>query len=219
MIDVQKYNRLKEINKKYGYGSWALWPPKDNSEEGDAKNKDVSFFDEEEKNGTLFDKLTDKVMMLALNPSGDANSPIPPLWKNFRGGMYDQRISMLVNKYKKYGWEGCYITDLFKKRLGTKSDEVGENSRNWTENDWKKNTEPFVEELNAIGLDNLKQIIVFGSTSTFKYLKKIVKMGILPQEVLKKTVKINHYSYNWKESRRDKGYINKVCEQLKKQKI
>ena len=129
MIDVQKYNRLKEINKKYGYGSWTLW------KDDNPKDNDASFFDDREKSGELLNQLTDKVMMLALNPSGDANSPIPPLWKNFRGGMYDQRISMLVNEY---GWEGCYITDLFKKRLGTKSGEVGENSRNWTENDWKK---------------------------------------------------------------------------------
>lgn len=211
MIDVQKYNRLKEINKKYGYGSWALWPPKDNSEEGDAKNKDVSFFDEREKSGELFNQLTDKVIMLALNPSGKNNGMKPRLWENFRGGRYDQRISMLVNKK---GWQGCYITDLFKEKIGSSSNDAEEKIRKWEKEEiLEEKIEPFVKELNVIGLDSLDRIIVFGN-QTFKWLEKIVKKDFLPQEVLDKAMSIKHYSYNWKKCRSDDGYRSEVIDQI-----
>ena len=41
MLSEEKFNKLKEINKKYGYGSWTLWP-KNESRKSDPKNKDVS---------------------------------------------------------------------------------------------------------------------------------------------------------------------------------
>ena len=205
MIDAKKYNSLKEINKKYGYGSWTRW------KDEDPKNRDVSFFDEEEKNGTLFDKLTDKVMMLALNPSGKDNGTKPLLWENFRGGRYDQRISMLVNEKK---WQGCYITDLFKEKIGSSSNDAEEKICNWEkEGILREKIEPFVKELNAIGLDSLDKIIVFGN-QTFKWLEKIVKTEILPQEVLDKAISIKHYSYNWKKCRSHDGYLNEVIDQI-----
>jgi hypothetical protein len=205
MIDVKKYNSLKEINKKYGYGSWTRW--KDN----DPKNKDVSFFDEEEKNGTLFNRLTDKVIMLALNPSGEDNGTKPLLWENFRGGRYDQRISMLVNKK---GWQGCYITDLFKEKIGSSSNDAEEKIRKWEKEEiLEEKIEPFVKELNVIGLDSLDRIIVFGN-QTFKWLEKIVKKDFLPQEVLDKAISIKHYSYNWKKCRSDDGYRSEVIDQI-----
>lgn len=205
MIDVKKYNSLKEINKKYGYGSWTRW--KDNN----PKNKDVSFFDEEEKNGTLFNRLTDKVIMLALNPSGEDNGTKPLLWENFRGGRYDQRISMLVNKK---GWQGCYITDLFKEKIGSSSNDAEEKIRKWEKEEiLEEKIEPFVKELNVIGLDSLDRIIVFGN-QTFKWLEKIVKKDFLPQEVLDKAMSIKHYSYNWKKCRSDDGYRSEVIDQI-----
>lgn len=204
MLDAEKFKRLKEINETYGYGSWTRW------KNDDPKNKDVSFFDEMEKSGKLFDKLTDKVMMLALNPSGDDNGAKPLLWGNFRGGRYDQRILMIVNPEQKIDYVGCYITDLFKEKIGSSSKDAEEKIRKWEkEGILREKVEPFAKELNAIGLDSLDKIIVFGNQA-FKWLKKIVKMEILQPEVLDKSVSIKHYSYNWKKCRSDDGYRREV---------
>lgn len=210
MLDAEKFKRLKEINETYGYGSWTRW------KNDDPKNKDVSFFDELEKSGKLFDKLTDKVMMLALNPSGDDNGAKPLLWGNFRGGRYDQRILMIVNPEQKIDYKqkidyvGCYITDLFKEKIGSSSKDAEEKIRKWEkEGILREKVEPFAKELNAIGLDSLDKIIVFGNQA-FKWLKKIVKMEILQPEVLDKSVSIKHYSYNWKKCRSDDGYRREV---------
>jgi hypothetical protein len=55
VLSEEKFNKLKEINKKYGYGSWTLGPKNEsrksdpkNKDVSDTKNKDVSFFDEED---------------------------------------------------------------------------------------------------------------------------------------------------------------------------
>ena len=211
MFDVQKYNRLKEINKKYGYGSWALW------KENNPKNKDVSFFDEMENNGELFNQLTDKVMMLALNPSGNDNGAKPLLWKNFRGGKYDQRILMLVKEFK---WGGCYITDLFKEKIGTSSKDAREQICEWEKNGkLKEKIEPFVNELNAIDLDSLDWIIVFGKSTTYEIVKDLVKDGFFPKKILGKIVIITHYSYRHKKCKNDEGYLECVKDQLKEQNI
>ena len=214
MLSKEKFNKLKEINKKYGYGSWTLWPKDDSGKKDDPKNKDVSFFDEMEKNGKLFGELNDKVMMLALNPSGNDNGAKPLLWGNFRGGRYDQRISMLVNKKN---WRGCYITDLFKEKIGSSSNDAEKKIRKWEkEGILREKVEPFAKELNAIGLDSLDKIIVFGNQAS-KWLEKIVKMKILPKEVSAKKIKIWHYSYHRsKDSSSDKKYLNKVITQLEK---
>ncbi|WP_297943811.1 hypothetical protein [uncultured Fibrobacter sp.] len=217
MIDVQKYNRLKEINKKYGYGSWALWPPKDNSEEGDAKNKDVSFFDEREKSGELFNQLTDKVIMLALNPSGKNNGMKPRLWENFRGGRYDQRIFMLVKKFEKLKLEGCYITDLFKEKIGSSSKDAEEKIYKWKkEGILKEKVEPFINELNTIGLDSLDWIIVFGKGTTYRLLMNLVDDGFFSKEIEDKVKSVTHYSFRYMN---DDKYLKCVEEQLKEQRV
>lgn len=223
MLSKEKFNKLKEINKKYGYGSWTLWPKDESGKKDDPKNKDVSFFGEMEKSGELFGKLTDKVMMLALNPSGDDNGAKPLLWENFRGGRYDYRISMLVEKFveKKFKCKGCYITDLFKEKIGSSSKDAEETIRKWEkEGILREKVEPFVKELDAIGLDSLDWIIVFGRGTTYELLKNLIKDKIFPEKIaeeLKKKVKaVTHYSFRYIKKG---GYWELVKEQLKEQNV
>jgi len=73
--------------------------------------------------------------------------------------------------------------------------------------------------LDAIGLDSLDKIIVFGNQAS-KWVEKIINMKILPKEVSAKKIKIWHYSYHRsKASASDDRYLDNVIEQLKKKNL
>lgn len=191
MIDVRRYNKLKEKCSKYS--SWAIW--KDAGEKPKSNTDDMSVFDDDTN---ICKKLNDKYVFVGLNVS---RTPENEPWKNFHSSDSRQNDFKLRYALKDTKFWGSYITDIIKNHEEVKSTTVQEDLKK-DPKIIEKHINAFKEELSV--LSDKQPIIIAMGNATYNILKKNLDDGYC-------IVKIWHYSYRVSKEK----YREKVLSQLK----
>ena len=159
MIDVERYNKLKE---KFGHvGSWTIWKepgltPKSNT-------ADMSIFEDE----NICNKLNDKYVFVALNWSGTHGVQEDKPWKNFHSSYrYQNDYKLRYVLWETQFW-GSYITDIIKEYPELSSKKVVREIKNGNIK-IKDHINKFKEELNC--LSDEKPILIAVGTDSFNIL-------------------------------------------------
>lgn len=174
MIEVERYNRLKEKYSKCS--SWAIW--KDAGEKPASNTGDMTIFNDE----NICDKLNDQYVFVGLNVS---STPEDEPWRNFHSDSPCQKDFKLRFALKDTIFWGSYITDIIKDcPLKTSSDV----KRYLKTNPQKimESLQTFKEELNI--LSDEKPVIIAMGNASFDILDK----NLTGYDNIKK---IKHYAY------------------------
>lgn len=162
MISKQDFLRLYDTEKQrqYSSSSFACWDANDVGETG--------FFDSPDQN--LLNQLRGDYILVGLNPSKECSGPFKAFHFPHRGG----RDTWLRDALKDTKLYGCYITDLYKGFVHSKSQEV----ENYKSND-PGSVEADLDELfDEIVLLNPNCIVALGK-QTFDEIKNLINNGQL----------------------------------------
>lgn len=154
MIDVGRYNKLKEKCSKYS--SWAIW-----KEDGEKPTSNLEFF----KDKNICEKLNDKYVFVGLNVS---KIPGNESWRNFHNGspgQIDYKLSFALKDTR--FWES-YITDIIKDYPEKEASNVQKYLKN-NPQVVKDNIQTFKKELNL--LSDKKPILIGMGDASHKILK------------------------------------------------
>ena len=200
MIDIERYNKLKE---EYGHvSSWTIWG---NPTTGISSNiPDMSIF----KDKNICNKLNDKYVFVGLNGSSThGNQDVEP-WKNFHSSYKYQRDYKLRYALTGSKFWGSYITDIIKVFKGDREESKEVNSKTFMSKLKKhpevvdENIDIFKNELSILS-DKKPVLIAIGNDSY-----NILKSNLNKYDIHK----ITHYS-SWGGA---EEYKNDVCSVLKK---
>jgi len=194
MIDVERYNKLKE---KYGHvSSWTIW--KEPGETPKSNTADMSIF--EDKN--ICNKLNDKYVFVALNGAGTHGVQEDKPWKNFHSSYQYQNDFKLRFALMDSPFWGSYITDIIKEFHESNSKNVVSHFQEHP-NEIKYHINSFKEELNC--LSDEKPILIAVGNDSYNILN-----DYLSNEY--KIYKIMHYAARINKE----AYKEEVCRELKK---
>lgn len=116
MIDIERYNKLKEI---FGNtSSWTMW--KEVGSKAKSNTGDMSIF--EDKN--ICDVLNDNYVFVALNPSKELVKQKNKPWTNFHSNSPSRTDFKLRYALTKTKFWGSYITDIIKEFIEVDSSNV-----------------------------------------------------------------------------------------------
>ena len=158
MIDVRRYNKLKEKCSKYS--SWAIW--KDAGEKPKSNTDDLSVFDDDLN---ICEKLNDKYVFVGLNVS---RTPENEPWRNFHSGDSHQNDFKLRYALKDTKFWGSYITDIIKDYPKKEGSDVQKYLKN-NPQVVKDNIQTFKKELNL--LSDKKPILIAMGDASHKILQ------------------------------------------------
>lgn len=210
MDKLKVYENLLRLNQGVFHGSWAIW-------KGDSREDvgDYGYLNQIPENKSLMKLLNPCVMMIALNPSGsesrrpnsrDKKYP----WRNFHSAQNnDYRICKV---FKSTTYYGAYMTDLIKLPLGPNCGAAERRYDDLPKETRRENAKLLEKEIMAIGVENLKKIIVFGD-SAYKVLKKMLSSELKHVQLENvEIIKVWHYAKVCKED----TYIEQVNKSLGK---
>lgn len=194
MIDVERYNKLKE---KYGHvGSWTIWKepgltPKSNTD-------DMSIFEDE----NICNKLNDKYVFVALNWSGTHGVQEDKPWKNFHSSYPYQNDFKLRYALMDTPFWGSYITDIIKEFPELNSKKVVSHFKD-NPDEIKDHINSFKEELNC--LSDEKPILIAVGNDSFNFLNDNLSNEYEIHRIMHYAARINKDNYK-----------KEVCKELKK---
>jgi len=155
MIDVERYNKLKEM---FGYtSSWTIW--KEAGSKAKSNTDDMSIFDYE----NICDKLNDNYVFVALNPSKELGEQKNKPWTNFHSSSPYQNDFKLRYALTNTKFWGIYITDVIKEVIEVDSTLVKEYLKKYPQI-IDKNIKIFEEELKILS-DQKPILIAIGNDS------------------------------------------------------
>ena len=194
MIDVERYNRLKEM---YGnVGSWTIWKEPDGAPK--SNTGDMSIFEDD----AICNKLNDKYVFVALNWSGTHGVQEDKPWKNFHSSYPYQNDFKLRYALMNTPFWGSYITDIIKEFPELSSKKVV-SYLNSNPEKIEKNIHIFKEELNC--LSDEKPILIAVGNDSYNILNDNLRNEY-------DIYKIMHYSARINKE----DYRKEVCKELKK---
>ena len=194
MIDIERYNKLKE---KYGQvASWTIWnepglTPKSNTD-------DMSIFEDE----NICNKLNDKYVFVALNWAGTHGVQEDKPWKTFHSSYPYQNDFKLRYALMDTPFWGSYITDIIKDFPELSSKKVVSHFRK-NPNEIEKHINSFKEELSV--LSDEKPILIAVGNDSYNILNDNLSEEYEIHRIMHYSARINKEDYK-----------NKVCEKLKK---
>lgn len=161
MIDIERYNKLKE---KYGHvSSWTIW--KEPGETPKSNTDDMSIFEDE----NICDKLNDKYVFVALNWAGTHGVQEEKPWKGFHSSYPYQNDFKLRFALMDTPFWGSYITDIIKEFPELNSNKVV-NYFNEHPGEIEKHINSFKEELSLLSYE--KPILIALGNAPYNFLNE-----------------------------------------------